>query len=337
MAITPKSMIEDLSMEILRIYEKSETAILEEIAGRMKRGLSATDWEHQKLLELRQAQDRIKAIINGLRPKTHAELNKAFETAYKRGIQAVNSELRITTALTGIDTFKIQALAQATLENLDNLVVPILRSSNDIYRRTITESVQLMTTGTYTRVQATQKALERFADQGVSAFIDKAGRRWTMPSYARMATRTGLVQANTQGTIDRMEDLDHNLVYVSEHPGECPVCRPWEGRILKTSSNAPGNYPTVEEARIAGLFHPNCGHSMSIYLPGFTKPPKKKSDPELYDMLQKENYYRRGVRQWEKRQAVAIDPSYEKFAKEKVKQWKNALKEQQAALKARGM
>ena len=40
---------------------------------------------------------------------------------------------------------------------------------------------------------------------------------------------------------------------------------PWEGKILSLTGKTP-NFPTLEEARAAGLFHPNCRHAYGLHI-----------------------------------------------------------------------
>jgi len=293
--------------------------------------MDSSQWDTIKLQQVKIQQQEIKSIIDELNKVKPTQINKAVKIAYARGVEAADNELSITGALAQIDPSKVKALAQATIFKLDKMITPILRSADDIYRRVITQSIQLMVTGYKTRLQATQFALGRFSDSGIAAFIDKQGRRWAMPSYAEMATRTGFVQANLQGTTDRMNELDQDLCYVTEHPKECEKCRPWEGKILSMSGNNP-NYPSLAEARSEGLFHPRCGHSMAIYIKEITELPEKTSSPQLYEDEQKEKYLQRGIRQWQKRQAVAIDPGYKRMTNAKVKEWKDRLKEHRKAV-----
>lgn len=55
-----------------------------------------------------------------------------------------------------------------------------------------------------------------------------------------------------------------DLVIVSSHGDACPLCVPWEGRILSITGKTEGYY-TVDQARAAGLFHPNCEHNTYSY------------------------------------------------------------------------
>ena len=70
------------------------------------------------------------------------------------------------------------------------------------------------------------------------------------------------------------------------------------------------SYPTLEDAKVAGLFHPNCGCSMLLYIPGVTKlepvpEGREEADDRQYKAQQKQRYYERQLRRWKRREAVA--------------------------------
>lgn len=86
-------------------------------------------------------------------------------------------------------------------------------------------------------------------------------------------------------------------------------------------------YPTIEEARSAGLWHPNCGHSVSVYVPGFTPAIKTKPNPQGYKDKQKQRSNERQIRKWKKRAAVAITPKDKAAAQTKVREWQKKQRE----------
>jgi hypothetical protein len=102
-------------------------------------------------------------------------------------------------------------------------------------------------------------------EQGLSALIDKGGKRWELDRYAEMLFRTKAVEARNRGLINRMEQNGYDLVQVSSHGG-CDKCQPWEGKILSATGQTPG-YPTLAEAEASGLFHPNCRHAINTVIP----------------------------------------------------------------------
>lgn len=66
-------------------------------------------------------------------------------------------------------------------------------------------------------------------------------------------------------------------------------------------------YPTLDEARAAGLMHCNCRHSVSAYQEGITRPMGDVADPEGYADTQKLRYLERQTRAAKRVQAAAMD------------------------------
>jgi hypothetical protein len=90
-------------------------------------------------------------------------------------------------------------------------------------------------------------------------FVDKSGRAWENGRYCQMLARTTATRVWNDSFLDRLAEEGFNLVKVSSHGSEpdCDVCRAWSGVICVISGKS-DKYPTVEEARQAGVFHPNC-------------------------------------------------------------------------------
>jgi hypothetical protein len=91
----------------------------------------------------------------------------------------------------------------------------------------------------------------------VTGFKDRSGKMWNMRTYTEMVARTTTAEAHLQGTANRLVEQGHDLMKVSTHRGACELCQPWQGKILSITGKTEG-YPTLEEAKAAGLFHPNC-------------------------------------------------------------------------------
>jgi hypothetical protein len=91
------------------------------------------------------------------------------------------------------------------------------------------------------------------------------------------------------------------------------VCRPFEGKVLSLSGRTTGRLKdgkavvaSLAQAKSAGLFHNNCRHSHSIYLPGITKGPgKDTADPTGDALRQKQRAYERRVRELKRADAIA--------------------------------
>lgn len=90
-------------------------------------------------------------------------------------------------------------------------------------------------------------------------FVDRSGRAWENGRYCQMLARTTATRVYNDSFLDRLAEEGFNLVKVSSHGSEpdCDICRAWGGKICVISGKG-GKYPTVEDARAAGVFHPNC-------------------------------------------------------------------------------
>lgn len=82
-----------------------------------------------------------------------------------------------------------------------------------------------------------------------------------MPNKGNVAPVNQYVFSASQRIISQ----GHDLVRISTHNTDCPLCKPWEGKILSLTGKTKG-YPTLEQARVAGLFHEGCRHAMGLYI-----------------------------------------------------------------------
>jgi hypothetical protein len=85
-----------------------------------------------------------------------------------------------------------------------------------------------------------------------------------------MLFRTKVVEARNRGMVNRMAENGYDLVQVTAHAGTCPICAPWEGKILSISGQSK-EYDSVAEAEADGLFHPNCRHAINTLVPSLAK------------------------------------------------------------------
>ena len=245
-----------LAQQVVDLYSAAENNILLKITDRLKTGLDDPAWQHKKLLQVQQMKDDVKEQISILDLKVPKEANGIVEKGYTVGAKSVDVDLKkqgiaqtregelyftdqigiiepeVKIGFAKVDPRKTEALGKALTDQLLLTHPQIIRAADDVYRHVITESVATTLTGSGTLRDAVQGSLNKFANKGVSGFVDKAGRNWTLQAYSEMACRSNLVQANLAGTQDRMEELGANLVVVSYHPGSSDLCLPYEGKIL---------------------------------------------------------------------------------------------------------
>lgn len=350
-------MVEDLSAGVLALYSDAEQRLLGIVARQLADGLEAPGWATAKLADVQALRRAAQGVVDALSTAMHIEVFDAVAEAYQVGARSGLAELG---ALDDVDARRIaestpnslavDRLAHETVELVEATHRGILRGVEDGYRQVIAEVSATPLLGIDTRRTATQRAMERFADRGLRTFVDKGGRSWQMTSYAEMATRTSVGRAAVEGHTDRLRAAGLDLVIVSTAPHECPLCKPFEGKVLSIDGPSGAREVDVEhavedgrtvrvavagsldEARTRGFQHPNCRHSVAAYMPGVTREPVEHStDPDGYEATQRQRAIERGIRKWKNRAAAATDPDAKRAAEAKVRAWQKRQREHLAA------
>lgn len=347
MALTDDQMVAVVRRTV-DLYEDAERVILERISRSMAAGIDAPDWATAKLLELQLVQARLRKDLGVLGGKASAEISSAVGDAYNRGqIVALGSLGRVLPSGTGPNPFVSQAavaLVRETVEGVTGQHAQILRSVADVYRNVIAEVVGIKAAGAATQRDLAQAALARFAEKGITGFVDSSGRRWSMGAYTEMAMRTATHNASEVGHTERLRAEGHDLVIVSDHAQECPACAKWEGRVLSLSGTYDRGHPqkqrdgdvrvliagTLDDAKRAGYGHPGCRHRLVAYFPGITKVPTRKGDPDDHLLRSEQRRLERGVKAWRRREAAALSPVEAAQARARARAWGERLRAHEA-------
>lgn len=326
MPVSPE-LGERLGARLLVIYTEAELAMLDRVARRLERGIDEQGWAERKLLEMTELKRETRSIIRALAARGDQEIPSAIEDAYEVGLAEARSDLAKAEGefVVASNPRLVTSLSREALTNVQATHLRILRSADDIYRSTIARGAAQVLTGTGTRRDAAQSVLNDFANNGVTGFIDSAGRQWDMASYAETALRSVTGRAAVSGHAETLEANGQDLVIVSDAPEECEICRPWEGQVLSLSGNDP-NYPSLAEAEADGLFHPNCRHRLGIYIEGVTRSMGKTADPIGAQERAQQRYLERGVRQWKRREVVGLSEAERGSAAAKRSEWQTRLK-----------
>lgn len=324
---------------LFKMYAEAEEELIAILASRVGRvGQDPPQWAQQKLKQVQAVRAELKTAIDGLASRSLEERIKLMWAAHDEGADGLLRELGIEGVVSSARSQSAVTLIDDYNERFSELHRRILRDAADAYRSVLNQALPMATMGVETTQQAIRRALNAFADRGITAFVDKAGRRWGMAEYAEMATRTGLMNAALAGYTQEALNHSEDLVIVTDHADECPLCAPWERRVLSLTGaqlSHPDCSGTIADARAAGLFHPNCLHGMTVYVPGLTVADGNKpsgsyygsDDQRGYQQRQLQRYYERTVRRWKRRQAAATTPEDERIAKAYVDKWQRKLRE----------
>lgn len=353
-------LVDAVAASVADIYRESESALVRLVAKHLDQGLDSPAAE-QRLGTIRALRRGAQLIIASLEadsgPGIRAALSRAWRHGWSNAVAdlpeayfpesgaGVNARLA---AKERSGTSFVEALATALHRDFGNVTRNVLRNVEDAYRSVQAAAAARILTGAQTRRDAAQAAWQRLVDRGLMSFTDKAGRRWRLSSYVEMATRTNAQRAATTGQTDRLDSIGVNLVIVSDAPQECPLCRPFEGKILRTDDGpleVKAEHPTrdgvqitvdvkatLNQARSAGLFHPNCRHSVSAYIPGLSKLPEKPTaDPEGNKARVRQRALERRIRRQKERAEAALTPQAKKAANVRVRAAQADLRDHLAA------
>lgn len=247
---------------LARFYAEAEREILDQLNRALLRG--------NKTEYLARMRDNVRTILQDLRAGSRTWCEQAIPRVYVKG--AATADMMIAArgrAVVGgfgaIHQQAAQVLAENTFGRFDSVAQLIGRRSEDIYRTLALENIRGSVVGYATWQGVARNLREDLARRGVTGFRDAKNRDWNMRSYAEMVARTSTMEAHLQGTANRLLEHGHDLVRVSTHARACEKCRPWQGKGLSLTGKTEG-YPTMEEAREAGLFHPRCRHAYGLHI-----------------------------------------------------------------------
>lgn len=135
-------------------------------------------------------------------------------------------------------------------------------------------------TGAEARQKAVSNCIREFADKGIPAFVDKAGREWSPEAYINMDIRTTVSNTANAAQDAVCDRYGVDLIEVSSHMGARPKCAPYQGKIFSRSNQSgiahDGNGREIRYEPLSstsygqpdGLFGINCRHQKYPFVDG---------------------------------------------------------------------
>lgn len=334
----------EIETGITDIYSRAELYLIRILRDAIIQAGKSDSWQHAQLLAIRQQKYRIMGVAQVLQresPKLWEELvHKAFLVGQIEAEKELLPIPVIDPAETVLDASPVYAIAAEQLGVMTTLHRNILRATDDIWRKITAEATGYALTGVMTEKQAAQRAFTRMAREGFPFFVDKAGRKWGLDTYAEMAVRNATVRAMRTGHQATYIQHGIDLVVVSSHKNPAPQCAPFERKILSLT----GKYPagthrigdnivrvkaTMADAEAAGLHHINCAHTHAAFVPGYTRVKHEEwdGDDSGYKATQKQRYYERQIRASKRMEEAAVTDEDSQKAKQRKRQYQAKLRD----------
>ena len=318
---------QQLTIPVVQVYLAIEEQILLNIAKRLKehKSLLTEDdihsWESLKLAELGSltqsniitiakhsglAIDAISKMLQKAGYTTVEEFENDLQEAVRQGKLIQPPPIADSTVLTSI-----LAAYQAQAQDVFNLVnTTMLGQAEQAYIDILNETTGKVLTGVSTPQEALREAAGKWAEKGVPALVDKAGRKWSTEAYINMVTRSMVSKVSNEMQTARFQEYGVDLVEISSHADSRPSHIPFQGNIYSISGKST-KYPPLSETgygTIEGIGGINCRHVLYPFIEGLSVRRFPKYDEaetkKRYAESQKQRYLERRIRQAKREKAM---------------------------------
>ena len=232
---------------LMKLFAQTEQKLIAEITRKRAAGYV----DYAETAALRRVRETMQKMVDESAKYVPLAIEKEFykgekhAAGYRNARQVVTpGRTRTSEILTDNLLGQIQEMAGNALADATAKMQLIGRPDADIFRtlglRTASQNVAIGASG-MGGVEAMARALEA---SGITAFVDKAGRPWSLRAYGNMAVRTTVKQAQVSAVLT--ED-DHDLYQIVRHNAPCRLCATYSGRVYSKSGTNP-HYPPLAMA-----------------------------------------------------------------------------------------
>ena len=351
--------------DIAKIFEEIELRLISSLKRNLalhkkwenEEGFKWSAWQAEKIQNIDKFRRENQGILGEYTDVIDRQTRTLMEEQFKEGEELVNSQiddiLSETTAndvvsndFFGVNRMKMDTLMSDITRLEKDVSSAALRMTDDIYRQTLNKAQLSIGTGSMSPQEAIDSAVKDFIDKGINCIEYRDGRRVNIADYVRMALRTTSTRAALQGEAKRRTELGYDTVLVSQYSACSDTCLPWQGRVYiddvftvwngersggRGRSNYCGKWFTLLSVAIrAGLFHPNCRHTMTTWIDGISSKQKPLDISKVRETAKLEAKQRRlenKVRQAKRSVLGYSDPRNIKQAKSDLKEAQRELRE----------
>lgn len=335
------------------LYNSLEGEIIRIIIKRLKGGSrDITEWQAQKLAELRLFNNEVTRYLSEVTAIAEPEIRKMFTEAGKGMIQDIDRAMpyQAKPMPTDLDNIMRAYHTQAWNE-IDNYVNQTLIATNYgrgtaavAYQNVLNRTSALFNTGIYTFEESVERAVIELAQKGIkSTFVDKRGHSLSIEGYTRTVLKSTLGNTFNEVRAERMSEYGVYTVVVTSLVGARAQCSLIQGHVvdLRHPEEIPPDsqyksiydpYWKAEYGTAGGHRGANCRHMHIPFIPGASTNNQPQYDAELNEKVAKardtQRRIEREIVKYKKNLMVA-----EELGSPDASHWRKMVRKRQSAIR----
>lgn len=342
----------EMELDLIKSMKRTYKLHLMEEA---KENMEWEQWQKGKLRGIKSFRNRNKKIIKQYQKLIDGQIDGLLKDSYRKGLKNgdnffnrlmdkfKNLFRKKTTRPPEQDFFKVNEdkvfnLIKSVKQDMHKANQAALRKMDDVYRQTVFKAQMYQQNGATTVTGAVDMATKDFLNKGINCITYSNGANVNIASYAEMCIRTANQRVTLMSEGIKRDEFGVHTVMTASHANTCPMCLPWQGRVLiddvySGGSSKEGNYPLLSEAMAEGFLHPNCRHHPTTFIPGVNTMPTQQTEEEKqqaldkYNAEQKQRYLERNIRKQKRIAEGSVDEENARTADARVRDYQKQLRE----------
>lgn len=303
--------------DIEKAFERIEDELISSMVRNFKRHrveerAEGFNWDMWQVLQLRALEDyrksnkkrfsrefsglnsRIEEFIRQARADGAAEQEIQILEAMKKGFKAKRmGSAEVAADFIKLNDRKMNALINATINDMKRAETAMLRMADDRYRRVIFDAQVYSASGAATYEKAVDMAMKDFLKAGINCVEYQNGARHTIRDYVSMVIATTGKRAYLTGEGEMRKQWSESLVILNKRGNPCPICAKYAGKVLVddvwSGGTADGVHMLMSKAVANGLYHPRCKDVHTTYFEGISDEGVPYTDEEQKELVKDYN------------------------------------------------
>lgn len=250
-------MTEDMAAQVGKVHEEAGNELRNIILAYIVARLT--------LKKKNEAMVKVDSVLSEAQSKTDAILDEIIPKTFYYGVQSADDSLpKNLRKIPMSPAFKEQIILMIEDAKIDfgsglaGARKVAFTALNQTMREQLTNTIATGTVKGKGVPKITKDVLNLLGDNGFTTFVTRNGKVWPLQYYSEMLTRTHIIRAANESTVQRAVQLDVNILEMSEHAGvKDQACLDVQGQLFDLTGK---EYPKPPAMPI----HPNCKHKLYL-------------------------------------------------------------------------